>query len=99
MGPSKLKDNFKGSIVTDAATVEAASTDASIFKVIPVAVATPTDVEDIKTLVLNTVQLANGGIPISITARAAGTCMSGGSLTEGVAVDMKPDLAGLQTLM
>ena len=31
----KLKDNFKGSIVTDAATVEAASTDASIFKVIP----------------------------------------------------------------
>ena len=94
----KLKENFKGSIATDAGSIEAASTDASIFKVIPVAVATPTDVEDMKTLVLNTSQLANGGLPISITARAAGTCMSGGSLTEGVAVDMKPGFSWIADL-
>lgn len=94
----KLKENFKGTVLTDKATTEALSTDASIFKVEPSAVATPTDVEDLKTLVRNTNALVTAGKVVSLTARAGGTCMSGGSLTESISVDMKPGFGWIADL-
>jgi FAD/FMN-containing dehydrogenase len=66
------------------------SSDASIFQVMPELVATPADVEDLKTLVRNAKHLKESGVDVSLTPRAGGTCMSGGSLTQSVIVDMKP---------
>jgi FAD/FMN-containing dehydrogenase len=87
---SRLKQNYKGKLHTDESSRQAASTDASIFKVVPSAVAVPEDVEDLKTLVRNVSALASEGQNISLTPRAAGTCMSGGPLSESIVVDMKP---------
>lgn len=87
---SRLKQNVKGPVSVVAADREEASTDASIFKVIPEAVASPQDVEDLKTLVRNVNALKEDGTDISLSARAGGTCMSGGSLSQSVIVDMKP---------
>ena len=63
----------------DEATLEAYSTDASIFKVHPKEVYFPTTIEDIS-------QLIESGR--KITARGAGTDMSGGPLTEFTVIDM-----------
>lgn len=87
---NQLRQHFRGEIKTDPLAREAASVDASIFKVIPAFVAIPKDVEDLKTLVRNVGQMRVTGQNVSLTARAGGTCMSGGSLTESVSVDMKP---------
>jgi len=70
------------------------STDASIFKVHPSAVAYPKNVDELKKLVV----YARGAIDtphLTLSPRGAGTCMSGGSLTEGVMVDMKEGFTGI----
>lgn len=85
----RLKENFKGDITADEEAREILSVDASIFKVMPEAVAAPQDEEDLKTLVRNVNSMRDSGADISLTARAAGTCMSGGPLTQSVVVDMK----------
>ena len=86
-----LKENFKGALHLDELSRKAVSTDASIFCVMPLGVAIPTDVEDLKTLVRNVQNVVvGGGAQVSLTARAGGTCMSGGSLSESIVVDMKP---------
>lgn len=87
---NQLHENFRGTLSTDEAELMALSTDASIFQVTPELVATPEDVEDLKTLVRNAARMQNNGQSISLTPRAGGTCMSGGSLTQSVIVDMKP---------
>lgn len=77
--------DFKGEIESDAATRAKYSRDASLFKVVPQAVVFPRDVEDIRALVR--FANANAHLGISLTARAAGTDMSGGPLTESIVVD------------
>jgi FAD/FMN-containing dehydrogenase len=86
----RLRENFRGELSTDADLLSKMSSDASIFQVMPELVATPADEEDLKTLVRNARHLKESGADISLTPRAGGTCMSGGSLTQSVIVDMKP---------
>lgn len=62
----------------------AASHDASIFEIIPEVVTFPKNVEDIRKLV----GYVNKHPGSSLTARSAGTDMSGGPLTESVVVSM-----------
>lgn len=72
-------------VVTDEATLARASIDASVFTMRPQAVVYPRTAAAIGKLV----QAAAGStVPFSLTARAAGTDMSGGPLTESVVVDM-----------
>jgi FAD/FMN-containing dehydrogenase len=87
---ARLKENFRGQLLDDDRSREEASTDASIFKVKPELVAAPDDVEDLKTLIRNVNGLKEQGIDVSVSARAGGTCMSGGSLSQSIIVDMKP---------
>lgn len=62
--------------------------DASLFVVDPEVVVQPRTANDIAKLV-RFVQARKDTMPsISLTPRAAGTCMSGGSLTESIVVDM-----------
>ncbi len=86
----QLKQGFKGNISVEQQDLAEASTDASIFQVMPSAVATPHDLDDLKSLVRSVAELKSQGQDISLSVRAGGTCMSGGSLSQGIIVDMKP---------
>ena len=83
-----LKQVIKGEVDTSDAARKAYSHDASIFRVTPSAIAAPLDEKDLSELVHYATKRNLQGANISITARNGGTCMSGGSLTEGIVVDM-----------
>ena len=68
----------------DKKTIETYSTDASIFRIVPSGVFAPRDKGELLEFVKEIIRLKkeNPKSDISITGRAAGTCMSGGSLTD-----------------
>ncbi len=76
-------------ISNDQKTLKTYATDASIFEVTPSLIIFPKNTEELKGLVCEIVAQNELGNSISISPRAAGTCMSGGSLTQGVMIDMK----------
>jgi len=80
---SDLSKIIIGDVDTSTETLEAASHDASIFEVKPEVVVSPKNVEDIKKLVT----YASSHPGINLTARSAGTDMSGGPLTESIVVN------------
>ncbi len=63
------------------------STDASLFFIKPALVVFPKNVEDIKKLILFVSEEKKKGRDISLTARSAGTDMTGGPLTESIVVE------------
>lgn len=80
--PEELKKIIKGEVSTDAALLEKNGRDASVFKIVPSVVVCPQDVSDIE----NLVKFVNENPGVSLTARAAGTDMSGGPLTDSICV-------------
>lgn len=83
-----IKKIIKGEVDTSSASLKTYSHDASIFEVTPQAVLHPKDVKDLRRIIEYVSERKLEGAPVSITARNAGTCMSGGSLTESYMVDM-----------
>jgi FAD/FMN-containing dehydrogenase len=79
-----LPENFKGDLDVSDKTLTTYSEDTSIFHVRPQAVVFPKDVEDLNTLIHYVHQYR--GV-LSLTARSAGTDMSGGPLTNSIVVD------------
>lgn len=73
----------------DPETLDVYSRDASIFVVRPKAVVYPKDVQEVGALVRYAREKTKAGIPIHLTARSAGTDMSGGPLSDSVVVDMR----------
>ncbi len=105
----EIKLFFKGDVMGDDATLTTYSHDASLFEVRPRLVVFPKDAQDIKELVkfVNEKKAAAeaGGADVdpeyqslSITARSAGTCMSGGSLNESIIVDFTKYMHGIKSL-
>ncbi len=82
-----LKKNFKGDIDFDEATLNIYSHDASLFEVKPQVVVFPKDSADVKALVKFVSEQKNSDNNVSITARSAGTDMSGGPLGESIILD------------
>lgn len=80
----ELRAILKGEVDDSPATREVYSRDASLYKVVPEVVVRPKDVVDVQALV----QYASTHQGVSLSPRSAGTCMSGGSLTQSVVVDM-----------
>lgn len=79
-----LAKTFRGE-VTDAPTeLTKYSRDTSIFEVRPSLVTYPRDTKDVSELVRATARVKKEGVDVSVTARSAGTCMSGGPLTHSV---------------
>ncbi|MDP3729698.1 MAG: FAD-binding oxidoreductase [bacterium] len=79
-----LKRSIGGELQTDEVTLKKYSHDASLFEIKPSAVFFPKDVDDIKHVV--NVARESGGA-ITLTPRAGGTDMTGGSLSESLIVD------------
>ncbi len=90
----ELKKTIQGEVVRDVKNLDTYSTDASLFTVRPQLAVWPKDVEDIKQLVkfVNKYRGSTGSPQLSLTARAAGTDMSGGPLTESIVVDVTKHL-------
>jgi len=87
MNIEELRSSIEGEVSSDAAELERDSVDASIFRVTPQAVAYPKGVEDLKKLVAFARVKKRASDNVSLTARSAGTDMSGGPLNESVIVD------------
>jgi len=80
----KLQDIFEGEVSTDEGVLAVASEDTSIFHIEPSCVVYPKHVQDVQALV----RFASEYPEVTLTARAAGTDMSGGPLTDSVVVSM-----------
>ncbi|MEN9852635.1 MAG: hypothetical protein RI996_578 [Candidatus Parcubacteria bacterium] len=79
--------NFDGEIKSDEATRELYSRDASVFRIVPETVVVPKSINDVLALVAYIqAERLSGNNTISLTARSAGTCMSGGPLTDSIVV-------------
>ena len=73
-------------MAVDDKTLADFSHDASIYKIQPQVVVFPKDVDDIKNLVKFVAEAKTRGENLSLTARAAGTDMTGGPLSESIVV-------------
>lgn len=82
--PIKIPKEFKGDIDERKETLDIYSEDTSIFKITPKLVVCPKDTADLRILI-HFVRTQHG--KLSLTARGAGTDMSGGPLTDSIVVD------------
>lgn len=82
-----LKKNFKGDVDFSEPTLKTYSRDASLFEIKPQLVIFPKDSEDVKSAVKWVNENKEKYPELSITARSAGTDMSGGPLSESVIMD------------
>lgn len=78
---------FRGELKDDSATRELYSHDASMFELMPELVAFPVDSEDVERLVRVVAGSRAHHKNLSITARSAGTDMSGAAINESIIVD------------
>ncbi len=83
-----IEQLISGEVEASASARQKYSHDASIFEVAPKAIIYPKSVSDLRALVKHVTDLRKQGTSASITPRNGGTCMSGGSLTEGYVIDM-----------
>ena len=84
-----IDPSFNGDVDISPEARKAASRDASIFEVLPAGVIAPKDVESIKAVIRWANDEVLAGNPVTFAARVGGTCMSGGSLTQGYILDLK----------
>lgn len=92
------KFGFKGELEDDAAKLEAYSHDASMFEIKPKLVVSPVDARDVETLI-KLVGKAKARRPsLSVTARSAGTDMSGGAINDSIIVDFNRHFLKIQDL-
>lgn len=94
----KLKQNFSGDILTDTESQKKFSRDASIFEATPEIIVQPKNVADIEQLVKFVTAAKQNGQDISLTPRAGGTDMTGGSITESILIDFSRYLNRIGTV-
>lgn len=82
-----LKKTVTAEVDTTAKTLEKFSHDASIFEIFPKAVVFPKKAEEVEKLVQFVNSQKKSGSALSLTARSAGTDMSGGPLNDSIIVD------------
>lgn len=83
----EIQKIIKGEVLNDEATLKKYSNDASILEVKPEIVAYPKDAEDLKNLVKFVSERKKDSPNLSLTARSAGTDMSGGPLNDSIILD------------
>lgn len=80
----RIKSAIKGDVATDIETLTKMSRDTSVFTRTPSVVVYPKDADDVAALVRTVAAAKAAGEDVSVTARSAGTDMSGGPLTHSV---------------
>ena len=83
------KRGFKGDIDASDATLQVYSHDASMFEIMPQLVVAPKAPSDVETLVATVAERKAQQPGLSLTARSAGTDMSGGAINDSIIVDFK----------
>lgn len=83
----ELRSRIKGDVSVDEGDREKAARDTSLFYLKPEIVIYPKDKEDIAAVVSYVHEQKMKGADISLTMRAAGTCMTGGPLSQSIVVD------------
>jgi FAD/FMN-containing dehydrogenase len=83
----EIRKFFSGEVESDDATLEKYSRDASLFVIRPSLVAFPKNALDVSKLVRYVLAKNRTGAKLSLSARSAGTDMTGGSLTDSVMVE------------
>lgn len=93
----ELSKILKGDVLDDETTLALYSRDGSICEVRPQVIVCPKDVEDIKTLVnyVRKIKSENPLSNLSITARGAGTDMSGAAINESIILDVSKYIHGI----
>lgn len=86
MNSNQIQKLIQGEVKSDEETLDSYSSDASIFNIKPSLVVYPKNSEDIKKLIEFVNQHPEQ--KLSLTARSAGTCMSGGAINESIILDM-----------
>lgn len=87
-----LRDAMRGEVSTADAERDAASRDTSLFVCRPEVVAFPRDAEDVSRAVAAIAEAKESGEKVALAARAAGTDMSGGPLTDSVVLSFTKHL-------
>ncbi len=75
------------------------ATDESVFAVMPELIVFPKDTAQVQTIVRTVGELNQQGNAFSLTPRAAGTGLSGGSLNDSVIIDTAKYLSGFDELL
>ena len=81
---TRIASVIAGDVATDTETLTKMSRDTSIFSLMPSVVVYPKNTADVSALVKVIAEAKASGEDVSVTARSAGTDMSGGPLTKSV---------------
>lgn len=92
------KAGFKGELDESATALEFYSHDASMFELKPTLVVKPKDAKDVEELVKYVADNKPNDANLSITARSAGTCMSGGSINDSIIVDFQKHFTKIKSV-
>lgn len=87
-----LKNGFKGETDDSTETRDFYSHDASLFEIKPQLVVFPKDSDDVQKLVQMVASNKKDLPELSLTARSAGTCMSGGAINDSIIIDFAKHL-------
>ena len=90
------KAGFKGELLDDAVSKEFYSHDASLFEVKPQLIVCPKDSSDVQTLIALVAAHKKAMPELSLTARSAGTDMSGGAINESIIVDFNKHFTAIE---
>ncbi len=86
----KIHDSgFRGDLDDSDESIEVYSHDASMFEIAPKLIVTPRDASDVETLVKFVAASKKHNPELSLTARSAGTDMSGAAINDSIIVDFK----------
>lgn len=83
----KLSSLIEGEVLFDTETLRKYSRDASIFEMMPEVVIYPKHTQDVQTVIRFVNEHKNEFPTLSITARSAGTDMSGGPINNSIILD------------
>ena len=92
------KVGFSGETDTSAATLETYSHDASMFEITWQLVVSSKDAQDVERLVALVSEAKKKNPALSLTARSAGTDMTGGAINDSIIVDFNKHFTNIQTV-
>jgi FAD/FMN-containing dehydrogenase len=92
---SEIKKIFTGDISSELEILKQYSHDASLLEVKPKLVLFPKNTVDVESIVRYVAEHKGGDSTLSVTARAAGSCMAGGSLNESIILDFTKYMGGI----